>query len=87
MLEAGKKEALTLDADVKAIETKIKAAKKSEMLKHKDAIVDLIEKEVAGRYYYQNGKIQIGLRNDEEIKEAVSVLRDESKYKKMLGKG
>jgi len=87
LLEAGKKEAITLDADVKAIETKIKAAKKSEMLKHKDAIVDLIEKEVAGRYYYQNGKIQIGLRNDEEIKEAINVLRDETKYKKILGKG
>lgn len=87
LLETSKKESISLESDVKAIEAKIKASKKSEMAKYKDAIVDLIEKEIAGRYYYQNGKIQIGLRNDLEIKEAIDVLRDQSKYKKILTKG
>lgn len=87
LLETSKKESISLEGDVKAIEAKIKASKKSEMAKYKDAIVDLIEKEIAGRYYYQNGKIQIGLRNDVEIKEAIDVLRDQSKYKKILTKG
>jgi len=87
LLETSKKESISLEGDVKAIEAKIKASKKSEMAKYKDAIVDLIEKEIAGRYYYQNGKIQIGLRNDLEIKEAIDVLRDQSKYKKILTKG
>ncbi len=86
LLESTKKDAIALDAEVSAIEAKIKAAKKSEMFKYKDAIVDMIEKEIAGRYYYQNGKIQIGLRNDMEIKEAVNVLLDAAKYKKILGK-
>jgi len=44
----------------------------------------LIEKEIASRYYYQQGKIKIGLRNDDEIKEAITLLRDEAKYKSLL---
>ena len=44
----------------------------------------MIEKEIVGRYYYQKGKIQIGLRNDKEIKEAVKLLNDKEKYASLL---
>ena len=55
------------------------------MLKYKNELIKLIEKEIAGRYYYQKGKIQMGLRNDQEIEEAIKVLNDQARYQQVLG--
>ena len=71
-------------ADIKALQAKIKTAKRAELEQHKEAIIDLIEKEIASRYYLQEGRIRIGLRNDPEVVEAVDVLRDPSRYAKLL---
>lgn len=81
-----KEDGYVVEEDIEALEAKINAAKKNDIMKYKDAIVDLIEKEIIGRYYYQKGKIQIGLRNDKEIKEAISLMGDEAKYKDVLKK-
>ena len=61
------------------------AAKKQDLTKYKAEIIDLIEKEIVSRYHYQRGKIQIGLRNDVEIVEAVKLLNDLPKYNSLLG--
>ncbi len=71
-------------ADIKALQAKIMTAKRAELEQHKEAITDLIEKEIASRYYLQEGRIRIGLRNDTEVVEAVDVLLDESRYAKLL---
>lgn len=80
------KYAATIDAELKAIESKIKSDKKNDLLKHKDEIVDEIERAIIARYYYEKGKIKIGLRNDIEIQEAIKVLEDPTRYKSLLKK-
>jgi carboxyl-terminal processing protease len=75
-----------LKADVKLIEEKIAIEKKNDLDKYKAQIISAIEKEIIGRYYYQKGKTQIGLRNDKEIAEAVALLNNPAKYKALLGK-
>lgn len=76
----------TIEGELKAIETKIKSDKKNDLLKHKDEIIDEIEREIIARYYYEKGKIKIGLRNDIEIQEAIKVLEDAPRYKSLLKK-
>ena len=71
-------------ADLKAAENKMTAEKKAEILSHKKDITDLIEKEISSRYYYEKGKIQMGLRNDKEIDEAIKLLKDTPRYQKIL---
>ncbi|MEL7020111.1 MAG: S41 family peptidase [Bacteroidota bacterium] len=73
-----------LESDLKALENSIVTAKKNDLEKHRAVIIDLIEKEIAGRYFYQRGKIEISLRNDLEIKEAISLLGDSGKYNSLL---
>lgn len=73
-------------ADLKTIQDKIEAEKKNELYENKEAITSLIEKEIASRYYFQKGRIQIGLRNDQEIKEALSILKDEGRYNELLAR-
>jgi carboxyl-terminal processing protease len=83
--EKSGKEGFSLDAEIKTMEGKIKASKQNEIEKYKQVITNILEKEIAGRYYYQRGKTQMGLRNDQEISQAIEVLRDPVKYNKLLG--
>jgi carboxyl-terminal processing protease len=76
----------SLKTDVKLMEEKIAIEKKNDLDKYKSQIISAIEKEIIGRYYYQKGKTQIGLRNDKEIAEAVALLNNPAKYKALLGK-
>ncbi len=69
---------------IKEMEDKILAEKQSDLQKYKAQITDMLEKEIASRYYYQKGKIELGLRNDPEIKEAIGVLNDEARYTQLL---
>ena len=84
MKERAKDDGYLVESDLKNLENKIIESKKNDLNKHKEAITDLIEKEIASRYYFQNGKIQIGLRNDIEIKEAVDLINDPTRYKSLL---
>ena len=71
-------------ADIKALQAKIKTAKRAELEQHREAITDLLEKEIASRYYLQEGRIRIGLRNDPEVVQAVDVLLDAERYARLL---
>ena len=82
--EQAKDAGYEIDSELTAIERSILQTKQSELSKHKDPITDMIEKEIAGRYYYQKGKVQIGLRNDPEVQEAISVLNNPKRYKELL---
>jgi len=73
-----------LGVDMKALEQKIADKKANELLEHKDAIVNLIEKDIVSRFHYQKGRIEMGLRNDIEIKEAVAILSNPTKYGEIL---
>lgn len=78
-------ESLSVKEEVEALAARIEYAQREELQRHRAVIVDLIEKEIAGRYYYQRGKVQMGLRNDPEVKVAIDVLNDPAQYKRILG--
>ncbi|MEL6864980.1 MAG: S41 family peptidase [Bacteroidota bacterium] len=73
-----------IGSEIEAIEAKIKQEKKNDLQTYKADIVDMIEKEIVSRYYYQKGKIQIGLKNDQEVAEAIKMINDETAYKSIL---
>ncbi len=82
--EQAKEDGYIVERDIQILENKIIEAKKNDLNKNKEAILDLIEKEIASRFYYEKGKIEIGLRNDAEIKEAVRLINDDTAYGKVL---
>lgn len=77
-------EGYALDSQLKELDGRIEATKKDELTENKDAIIDLIEKEISSRYFYQKGKIQMGLRNDAEIEQAKALLNNPQEYQKLL---
>jgi len=86
LIEKAEKEEMlsSIQNDIKAIEDKIDVEKKNELMKHQETISNIIEKEIAGRYYFQKGKIEVSLKNDDEIKEAIAIINDTEQYKKLL---
>ena len=62
----------------------IEETKKDEIGEYKEVIIDLIEKEISSRFYYQEGKIKMGLKNDSEIEEAIKILKDKDRYSSIL---
>lgn len=74
------------DLDIAKIQASIRNAKREALQQNKEDIIEILEKEIAGRYYFQLGKIKMGLKNDEEIKEAVAVLKDTQRYEEILAR-
>ncbi len=85
--EQSKEDGYITEVDMSGLENKIIQAKKEDLYKNKDAIINLIEKEIASRHFYEKGRIQIGLRNDKEIEEAVKLFNDPAKYERILKNG
>ncbi|NNE29691.1 MAG: S41 family peptidase [Saprospiraceae bacterium] len=74
-----------LAADLDDVEQKILDAKTKDLQNNQAEITNLLEKEIVKRFYYHRGKIEVGLKNDPEIKEAISLLNDPAKYRSLLG--
>ncbi len=79
-----KTEGYDLSGKVAELRAKIKAEQKELILANKELIIDQIEKEIAGRYFYRKGAVQMGLRNDPEVEEAIKVLKDADRYQAIL---
>ena len=80
-------EGYRVDAQLAQLEQRIKEEQLDVIKANEKEIVDLIEKEIAGRYFYQEGKVRIGLRNDEEVQEAIRLLNDLDRYETILKNG
>jgi carboxyl-terminal processing protease len=81
-----KEEGYELSQEIQSLTNQIEASKKNALVKYQKEITDLIEKEIASRYHYQEGKIKMGLRNDAEINEAIQLMSDQSRYQSVLAK-
>jgi carboxyl-terminal processing protease len=74
----------SLNGDISAIQSKIDGMKSKDLSTYKEDIIVEIEKEIISRYFYQKGKTKHKLRRDKEVDEAIAILKDKTKYKKIL---
>lgn len=73
-----------ISAKIAALEKSLTQTKQDDLDEFEALISKEIEKDIVVRYHYQSGRIKQGLQNDKEIEEAISVLRDKSRYEKIL---
>jgi carboxyl-terminal processing protease len=67
-----------------ALVNKMTVNKKDDLMKHKMEIKKYLEEEIASRYYFQKGRIESSLKNDDDVKESMRLLADETKVKIVL---
>jgi carboxyl-terminal processing protease len=84
LVDVSKKEKYYYDAEFEALLSKIKPNKETDILKHKDELIELLENEIASRYYFQKGRVEVSFKKDPYIKKSVEVLADKSLYKQTL---
>lgn len=78
------KEGYSMNTDIESLHSKIQQEKEAAVMEYREEIIDLIEREIAGRFFYQKGKIKMGLRNDKEIKEAIELFDDPARYEQLI---
>lgn len=83
-LQEKHKTSKVLSAELANIVQTAKASHTDDINTYMDEIRKEIELEIVGRYYYQGGKAKHRLNGDPEIQEAIAVLNDVSRYKKIL---
>ncbi len=60
--------------------------KDNDLQKFKTEIKEELEKEIASRYYFADGRMEATFDDDPDIKAALALFKDEAKYKKILSK-
>jgi carboxyl-terminal processing protease len=75
-----------IKAQLEAIQATLNEEKKKDLTEAKRELKRALQAEIASRYYYQSGKVANMMQEDEELKEALSILADTSRYGKILGK-
>ena len=70
--------------ELEALQDKLKHDKDKDLQLFKDEIIELLTSEIAGRYYYQGGRIESTLKNDLQIQKAVDILNDSEYYFSIL---
>lgn len=82
--ETAMNDGLPLEPSIEEMQATVQQVQATKLAESKGLIMDLIEKEIAGRFFFLEGNIRMGLRNDPEIKEAVQLLGDQDAYANLL---
>jgi carboxyl-terminal processing protease len=86
MRKSAEKEGYPLKGGIDALEKSLSDAQLGLIMQNQELVTSLIEKEISGRYYYQEGRVRTGLSRDMEIAEAIRVLKTPARYNSLLGK-
>ncbi len=70
--------------EITHIKEKITEIKKVAFEKFENEILQTLEVEIAGHYYYQNGIIEASFDNDKDVKKAIHLLNDQEAFNKIL---
>ncbi|MGI4874782.1 MAG: S41 family peptidase [Janthinobacterium lividum] len=73
--------------ELEAIKRKVALNKTNDLTRFKPEIKELLEEEIASRYYYEKGRTEAGFDDDPNIQAAIAVLNDPNRYAALLKPG
>jgi carboxyl-terminal processing protease len=73
--------------EIEVIKKKISHNKANDLIRFKDEIREMLEQEIASRYYFQKGMVEATFDDDENILAAINVLNNPDKFKGYLKAG
>jgi carboxyl-terminal processing protease len=76
-----------IKTDIEVIKKKISHNKANDLVRFKEEIREMLEQEIASRYYFQKGVIEASFDDDENILAAINVLNNPGKFKGYLKSG
>jgi carboxyl-terminal processing protease len=83
--EATKEKQFTdIQAEYDVLKAKLMATKKNDLQLHKDEIKQILENEIASRYYYEKGRYEVNFKYDKELAQAVKTMQDKPQLASIL---
>ncbi len=73
-----------LEADFKDMDNKLKADKSEDVNKYKDDIINLLQEEIASRYYYEAGRVEASFSGDADVQKALQLIQNPEEYHRLL---
>ncbi len=73
-----------IEGEYNELKKKLSHDKNADLLKNKSEIMELLQTEIARRYYFQKAIVETTFDNDPDIREALTVLADADKYRAIL---
>ena len=73
-----------IGAEIESLERELLAGKENDLVKNRAEIEDLLRLEIISRYYYQAGRTEASLQNDNELNEAFDILLNKERYETLL---
>ena len=73
-----------IQSEYDALKAKMMASKKNDLQLHKDEIKQVLENEIASRYYFEKGRYETNFKYDKELAQAVKVMQDKDKIVQIL---
>ncbi len=75
-----------IKTQLNTLKEKVSHNKDNDLQKFKVEIKEELEREIATRYYFSDGKMESSFDDDADVKAAIALFKDETKYKKILAK-
>ncbi|RZK39733.1 MAG: S41 family peptidase [Hymenobacter sp.] len=73
--------------ELATIQRKVALNKTNDLIRFKPEIRDLLESEIASRYYYEKGRTEASFDDDPNVQAAIAVLNDPNRYAALLKPG
>jgi len=73
-----------LKASITQLKTQFDDKKKADLDRHQSEIIEILESEIAGRYYYDRALVETTFDDDPDIKEAIKLFSELNRYKAIL---
>ncbi len=75
-----------IESEFKALKDKKESIKDNDLINFKSEILEFLNIEIVSRYYNTKGRTKAALKSDEEVLEAISILKDKPRYTQILSK-
>ena len=73
-----------IQTEYDALKAKMIASKKNDLQLHKDEIRQVLENEIASRYFYEKGRYEVNFKYDRELAQAVKTMQDKEQVAQVL---
>jgi carboxyl-terminal processing protease len=71
-------------AEYEALRLKVSHSKKNDLAQFQQEIRTILESEIAGRYYFEKGRLESGFKYDEDMSKALGLISDKNKLASIL---
>lgn len=73
-----------IQAEYDALKAKLMASKKNDLQQNKDEIKQVLENEIASRFYYEKGRYEANFKYDKELAQAIKTMSDRTQVASIL---